>query len=77
MIERLAQVSPLRMALLAVAWPAMLGFATLVGFLWLTRGGVMLVSLHVSSWPVLLLVLFGPSAVLIALWIVGRRRRGM
>ena len=76
MIPKLTQLSPLQVTLLVVGWPVLLAIVALVGLLWLTREGVYLIGVNVSSLLLLLLIAFGPSVALGALWVVGRRRRG-
>ena len=76
MIAKLRALSPVQILLLVIAWPALLVIATVVGVLWLTRDGSHAIGVHVSSWALLLLIVFGPSVLLGALWIVVRWRRG-
>ena len=72
----LRQRSPLQIVLLALAWPVFLAAAAVIAFVWFTRDNIYVVGLSVSVWSIALLIVFGPSVLLSAIWLLERRRRG-
>ena len=73
----IAQQKLLRVLLVAIAWPLAIGAyaAVRIALVFLSdSGGAGLVTFHVGSWLVLLALLWVPPAVIIAIWLLARRR---
>ena len=66
-----------RALLIAAAWPfALSAYAAARIARLLLRDGTFFLEFGVSSWPLLALLLVGPSLVVLAIWWLARRYRG-
>ena len=73
----IAQQKLSRVLLIASAWPLAIGayIAVRIAPVFLPDSGeARLVSFHVSSWLVLVALLLAPPALVIAIWLLARRR---